>query len=115
MDNFQRNNPPNFFAQETKKEMKFLFIIIYLFFVVAGSGVGKIGKASAVTVKVYSVSLAVDFLSRKVSLKRCCIIFCDRDESVQRIMERDGKTREEAERRLDSQISNTQRCQVPGR
>ena len=57
------------------KEMKFLFIIIYLFFVVAGSGVGKIGKASAVTVKVYSVSLAVDFLSRKVSLKRCCILF----------------------------------------
>lgn len=36
-----------------------------------------------------------------------CII--KREEAIKRIVERDGKTQEEAERRIDSQLSNKER------
>ncbi len=35
-----------------------------------------------------------------------------REEAIKRIMERDGKTRAEAEKRIDSQITNSQRAQA---
>jgi hypothetical protein len=35
-----------------------------------------------------------------------------REEAIKRIVERDGKTRAEAEKRIDSQITNSQRAQA---
>ena len=38
--------------------------------------------------------------------------FYQREEAVRRIVERDGKTVEEAQKRLDNQMDNSKRCQV---
>ena len=49
----------------------------------------------------------------KIFRKRATVLFYNaRDEAVKRIVERDNKTAEEAEKRLNSQNSNQERCQV---
>jgi hypothetical protein len=41
-----------------------------------------------------------------------CFLAVLREEAIKRIVERDGKTRAEAEKRIDSQITNSQRAQA---
>ena len=62
--------------------------------------------------KPYLIDIPLFFESKRYSIEKSIVVYTPRNKQLERLMERDGSTKEEAEKRIDSQLDIEEKKQL---